>query len=79
MWATEHYGYPGGFVAEDETVVCVYYDAANEQRRTSVWGIRFRIDDDREALRLLPYVHGPLRSALSPALITTVSRLRCCT
>ena len=42
---------------EDETVVCVYYDAANEQRRTSVWGIRFRIGDDREALRLLPYVH----------------------
>ena len=49
---------------EDETVVCVYYDAANEQRRTSVWGIRFRIDDDREAMRLLPYVHGPLRTAL---------------
>ena len=49
---------------EDETVVCVYYDAANSQRRTSVWGIRFRIDDDREALRLLPYVHGPLRIAL---------------
>ena len=62
LWATEHYGYPGGFVEEDETVVCVYYDAANEQRRTSVWGIRFRIDDDREALRLLPYVHGPLCS-----------------
>ena len=49
---------------EDETVVCVYYDAANEQRRTSVWGIRFRIDDGREALRLLPYVHGPLGIAL---------------
>ena len=48
---------------EDETVVCVYYDAANEQRRTSVWGIRFRIDDDREALRLLAYVHEPLRTA----------------
>ena len=69
---------------EDETVVCVYYDAANEQRRTSVWGIRFRIDDDREALRLLPYVHGPLwtallLTALRRALITTISRLRCCT
>ena len=49
---------------EDETVVCVYYDAANEQRRTSVWGIRFRIDDDREALRRsLRAVADDLRAA----------------
>ena len=68
LWATEHYGYPGGFVEEDETVVCVYYDAANEQRRTSVWGIRFRIDDDREALRLLPYVTDRFGSLLLTAL-----------
>ena len=50
----EHYGYPGGCLLEDESVFAVYYDAANRQRRTGVWGIRFRIDDARECLEILP-------------------------
>jgi hypothetical protein len=48
------YGYPGGCLLEDESIFAVYYDAANQQRRTSVWGLRFRISDDRNTLLQLP-------------------------
>ena len=50
----EHYGYPGGFLMEDESIFAVYYDAANKQQRTSVWAIRFRLDAARERLDILP-------------------------
>ena len=50
----ELYGYPGGFLMKDESVFVVYYDAANQQQRTGVWGIRFQIDDTREHLEILP-------------------------
>jgi len=49
-----HYGYPGGCLLDDGSIFVVYYDAANRQQRTGVWGIRFRIDDAREHLELLP-------------------------
>ena len=48
------YGYPGGCVLEDESVFAVYYDAANRQQRTTVWGIRFRIDREADRLEILP-------------------------
>jgi len=54
----EHYGYPGGFLMSDESVFVVYYDGANRQQRTGVWGIRFRIDDEREHLETLPAPGG---------------------
>jgi len=50
----DFYGYPGGFVMDDESVFVVYYDAANRQQRTSVWGIRFRIGAAREGMVILP-------------------------
>ncbi len=38
----------------DESVFVVYYDAANQQRRTGVWAIRFKIDHSREQIEILP-------------------------
>lgn len=61
----DHYGYPGGFLMRDESVYAVYYDAANLQRRTGVWAIRFRIADDRESLGILPAPGAP-RAADAP-------------
>ena len=48
------YGYPGGCVLEDESIFAVYYDAANQQQRTTVWGIRFRIDAETDRMEILP-------------------------
>jgi len=50
----ECYGYPGGFVMEDESIFVVYYDGVNNQRRTGVWGLRFRVDEARKSVALLP-------------------------
>ena len=50
----DFYGYPGGFLMADESVLVVYYDAARRQQRTGVWLIRFRLDASREKLELLP-------------------------
>ncbi len=44
------YGYPGGCVLTDESIVAVYYDAANQQQRTHVWATRFSISPDRKKL-----------------------------
>lgn len=58
------YGYPGGCVLVDGSVLAVYYDAANQQRRTSVWAMRFRISDDRTRLIRLP---APVHRAADPS------------
>jgi hypothetical protein len=50
----DFYGYPGGFLMADESVLVVYYDAANRQQRTSVWMIRFRLNSSRSRLEILP-------------------------
>lgn len=50
----EFYGYPGGFLMEDESIFVVYYDGQNKQRRTGIWSIRFRINDRRDNLIILP-------------------------
>ena len=47
MLDPDFYGYPGGFLLPDESVYVAYYDAANEQKRTTVWGMRFRVNSER--------------------------------
>ena len=51
---TDFYGYPGGFQMADESVLVVYYDAANRQQRTGVWLIRFQLDAGRKRMEILP-------------------------
>ena len=50
----DFYGYPGGFLMADESVLVVYYDAAHQQQRTGVWLIRFRLDAGRKRMEIVP-------------------------
>lgn len=55
----DHYGYPGGFSDADGNITCVYYDAANQQRRTGVWLVRFRVNARRTGIDLLAAATAP--------------------
>jgi len=48
------YGYPGACELEDGSIYCVYYDGWNRQTATGVWAIRFRVNDNRDGIELLP-------------------------
>ncbi len=61
----DFYGYPGGFLLGDESVLVVYYDAANQQQRTSIWMLRFRLNALRSKLEILPGADaGPVAETL---------------
>jgi len=45
------YGHPGACELEDGSV---YYDGWNNQTATAVWAIRFRVNDTRDGIELLP-------------------------
>jgi hypothetical protein len=41
-----------------EILVAIADDAANDQQRTSVWGLRFRVSAARDAIEILPAAGG---------------------
>ncbi|MBH06177.1 MAG: hypothetical protein CMJ20_07625 [Phycisphaeraceae bacterium] len=43
----DRYGYPGGCVLPDGSILVVYYDTCGHQCRTNVWALRFDISKDR--------------------------------
>ncbi|MFH0964402.1 MAG: sialidase family protein [Planctomycetota bacterium] len=61
----DFYGYPGVCVLEDETLLVLYYDGANQQRRTGVWALKVRLAKDRQSYDLAPLDSGPGRGAVA--------------
>ena len=59
------YGYPGGCVLEDESILTVYYDACGDQTRTEIWAMRFWISGDRTRVERWP---APVDVAWSPTM-----------
>ena len=48
------YLYAGGVEMDDGSVWCVYYDKGKDQTRTGTWSIRFRINENKDGLDILP-------------------------
>lgn len=48
------YVYGIGTEMPDGSIYVVYYDPAGKQRKTAIWGLRVRIQDDRKGIEFLP-------------------------